>query len=201
MGRGIIARRSGPYEVADLQGWKALGVLTALSLLLSGCAPVPGSTAGRPTAGQQGDIFAGLPKEGQRAPNATLVDLQGSQLKISDLKGRPLIINFWATWCPPCRAEIPELDAVYREHRDKGLEVLGINYGEESETVQGFLKGMEVSYRIVMDPYDEAADRYRIAALPTSFFVDSEGIIRAVHLGGMDRQAIEGKLAKILPTN
>ncbi len=179
--------------------WKTLGVVTALSLSLAGCVPVSGSTAGQPTPGQQGDIFAGLPKEGQRAPNATLVDLQGSQLKISDFRGRPLIINFWATWCPPCRAEIPELDAVYREHRDKGLEVLGIDYGEDSQTVQGFLKGMEVSYRIVLDPYDEAADGYRIAALPTSFFVDSEGIIRAVHLGGMDRQAIEQKLAKILP--
>jgi thiol-disulfide isomerase/thioredoxin len=137
-------------------------------------------------------------KAGQRAPNVTLLDLQGSQVRISDFKGKPLVINFWATWCPPCRAEIPELDAVYREYRDKGLEVLGIDYGEDAETVRAFMKGMDVSYRVVVDPGSEAADRYRVAALPTSFFVDAEGVIQAVHLGGMDRKALQEKLDKIL---
>lgn len=168
------------------------------SILVVACGSVLPGVAPQPTL-SPGDFVGGLPKVGEKAPNASLVDLDGKALSIADFKGRALIINFWATWCPPCRAEIPALDAVYQAYRDKGVEVLGIDYGEDGDTVKGFLRDIKISYRIALDPYEEAADRYRVAALPTSFFVDREGVIRAVHLGGMDRQTIESQLSKILP--
>lgn len=168
------------------------------SILVVACGSVLPGAAPQPTLGPA-DFVGGLPKVGEKAPNASLVDLDGKALSIADFKGRALIINFWATWCPPCRAEIPALDAVYQAYKDKGVEVLGIDYGEDGDTVKGFLRDINISYRIALDPYEEAADRYRVAALPTSFFVDRESVIRAVHLGGMDRQTIESQLSKILP--
>ncbi len=138
------------------------------------------------------------PEVGHPAPDFTLSDLDGNLVRLSDFQGKVVFINFWATWCPPCRAEMPEIEAVHQKYKDKGVVVLGVDISEPENTVRQYIQKGGFSWTIVLDSTGEVARDYQIAAIPTSFFLDREGIIRAVSVGAMTKRQMEAKLAEAM---
>jgi thiol-disulfide isomerase/thioredoxin len=125
-----------------------------------------------------------FPYPGSLAPELTLSDLLGQTASLSSLRGKPVLLNFWATWCPPCRVEIPDLQKFYERYGDR-ITVLGIDYGETSVEVTDFLKHNGITYVNLMDPQGTAFVDYRLTGVPTSFFIDAQGIIRGLWQGPM----------------
>ncbi len=177
-------------------GWAALGLLfvASLALLLVAQACTPSSLA---VSGDQQEATVGV-NVGQVAPDFTLVDLEGNQVSLSDFRGKVVFINFWATWCPPCRAEMPEIEAVYQDYKDKGVVVIGVDIRETEEAVLQYVRQGGYSWTFVLDTSGEVAANYKVVAIPTSFFIDKEGIIRAVSIGAMTKRAIEIKLTEAI---
>ncbi len=177
-------------------GRASLGLLVValLGLLLAIQACAPSSQA---VSSDQDEITVGV-NVGEVAPDFTLVDLEGNQVSLSDFRGKTVFINFWATWCPPCRAEMPEIEAVYQEYKDKGVVVIGVDIQETEEEVLQFVQQGGYSWTFVLDTSGEVAASYKIAAIPTSFFIDREGIIQAVNIGAMTKRAMEIKLAEAM---
>jgi peroxiredoxin len=139
------------------------------------------------------------PKTGNPATDFTLKDLEGNLVTLSDYKGRPILINFWATWCGPCEAEMPEIDIAYQKYKDDGLVVLAIDLEEHPETVKSFVNYYELTFTILLDREHDVGSQYGTRALPTSFFIDPSGNIAYVHFGQMRERDIEIGLSKIMP--
>jgi peroxiredoxin len=138
---------------------------------------------------------------GEPAPDFTVSTPDGQTIQLADLKGRPVWINFWASWCAPCRAEFPEMDAVYQQQRDTGLELLAISFNERPEEVRAYLDRAQPSFTIGLDPQNTVAGRYRVMGLPTHIFIDAEGIVRDIRVGPMNQELMRQKLSAILPTS
>ncbi|MDP2932391.1 MAG: TlpA disulfide reductase family protein [Chloroflexota bacterium] len=135
---------------------------------------------------------------GHPAPDFTLLDLEGNRVTLSDFRGKVVFINFWASWCPPCRAEMPDIEAVYQKYKDKGVVVIGIDIMEPEDVVRQFVRQGGYSWTFVLDSTGEIARDYRIAAIPTSFFLDKDGIIKTTYIGAMTQRAMESKLAEAM---
>ena len=138
------------------------------------------------------------PEIGRLAPDFTLIDLKGNEVNLSDFRGKTVFINFWATWCPACRAEMPEIEAVYQEYKDKGVVVIGVDILEPEDVVRQFVEQGGYSWIFILDATGAVSDDYRVVAIPTSFFIDREGIIQAVNIGAMTKRAMESKLAEAM---
>lgn len=133
---------------------------------------------------------------GDQVPDFALVDLDGNIVRLSDLAGRGLILNFWATWCPPCRREMPLLDEIHAEYGPQGLSVIGIDLDESPDVVSRFLVETGVRYPVWVDPVPLPAnqegtraihERFGGAGLPITVFVDRSGTVRDVHVGELNR--------------
>ncbi|MDR1586743.1 MAG: TlpA family protein disulfide reductase [Treponema sp.] len=131
---------------------------------------------------------AGLPVEenGIRPIDFELPLLEGGRLKLSDLKGRPVFLNFWATWCGPCRSEMPSMEAVYKRLKDRGFGILAVNIGEDSEDVLPFMKRYKLSFPVALDTSSDVAVRYGIQAIPTTYIIDKRGLIVSRVVGSID---------------
>ena len=140
--------------------------------------------------------LAPAPKVGRLAPDFTLTDLEGNSVTLSDFRGQAVFINFWATWCPPCRAEMPEIEAVYQEYKDKDVVVIGVDLYESEGKVRRYIERGGYSWTFVIDTTGEVTRDYRVTSIPTSFFLDKQGIIRALKSGAMTKRSIESKLAE-----
>lgn len=117
------------------------------------------------------------------APDFTLKTLDGEEITLSKLKGKPILLDFWATWCGPCRESIPHLISLYRTYQDKGAEVIGISMDKEGiEKVKNFVRSMNIPYPITMAS-SEVIQKYRVTNLPTTFFIDKEGKIHEKIVG------------------
>ncbi len=140
---------------------------------------------------------------GRAGPDFVLEAPQGGSLRLSDLQGQPVVLNFWASWCGPCRAEIPELVAAYETHRGAGLVIVGIDLQEADSSVLEFADEFGIQYPIVIDRDGEVADAWRlggpIEGIPSSYFLDTTGVIRALYYGPMTAEQLEERLAEILP--
>ena len=125
------------------------------------------------------------PMVGFLAPDFTLPTTDGSSVTLSALRGSPMILNFWATWRPPCRAEMPELEAFWRMYELDQLLLLGIDQGEESTVVEGFARGVvDTTFPLLLDRRTDVGALYGVRALPTTVFIDAEGRIQAIKVGG-----------------
>ncbi len=124
------------------------------------------------------------PDLGFRAPDFELEDLNGQKVQLSDLRGKPVLLNFWASWCPPCRKEMPDLQEFASQYSEK-IHVIGINWNDQQTTVQAFLDQYRVTYTNLLDTNGKVFVRYELTGLPTSFFIDEDGIIRGKWLGAM----------------
>ena len=135
---------------------------------------------------------------GDRAPAFALADLDGQPLRLSDLHGRPVIVNFWASWCGPCVEEFPMLARALDAHRADGLVVVGIVVQDNSEAARAFMQRMSAAWPAAMDPGEETAQRFGIYAPPESFFIDRNGTVVARQIGQLTVADLNRQLALIL---
>lgn len=138
---------------------------------------------------------------GKQAPDITLVSTTGERVSLSNFKGKKVIVNFWATWCPPCREEMPELQAFY-EKKSNSAVLLAVNYtvsertnGEEK--VRKYIKEEGFTFPVLLDSSSIAVNTYQVISLPTSYFIDTTGIIRQKYIGMMTTSFIEQTLSSI----
>ncbi len=121
-----------------------------------------------------------------KALDFKLKDLDGKELSLSDLKGKKVFLNFWATWCPPCKAEMPEIEKLYQETKDSDLVIVAIDIGEPLDTVKSFIDSNNYNFKVLSDPDQIVAAQYNIASIPTSYFIDADGNIISKHSGAMN---------------
>jgi thiol-disulfide isomerase/thioredoxin len=133
------------------------------------------------------------------APDWQLSDVNGNPLKLSDFKGKVVVLDFWATWCPPCRAEIPGLVALQKKYADQGLSVIGVSLDEQGPAVvKPFMQRFAINYPVVMGNEKILADYGGISAIPTTFVIDREGNVVAAHQGYTDQATFESEIGPLL---
>lgn len=137
------------------------------------------------SVGPGGSLKAPPPATGKPIPEFNLSTLQGIEMRSADLKGQPVVINFWATWCGPCREEMPLLERTARALQGKAV-FLAINDNEDPQLVREFAQTNGLSFPILMDPGGTITSRFYVQSYPTTFFIDGEGILRVEHIGQMD---------------
>ncbi len=120
---------------------------------------------------------------GKKAPEFKAKDLSGNTVSLSSLKGKPILLNFWATWCPYCREERPYLNSLYKEYKDKGLVIIAVSVDKSEETVKRYLKRVPSDFMIIHDEDNKASGIYGVYSLPTSFLIDRNGIIKNKFMG------------------
>ena len=120
--------------------------------------------------------------EGKQAPDFSLKALDGKTYKLSDLKGKVVLLDFWATWCPPCREELPIIEKLHQEFKDKNLVVLGIS-NEDRQTIENFLKNNRLTFPILIDEREKVGKSYKVVAIPRVLLIDKTGKIRKDILG------------------
>ncbi len=120
---------------------------------------------------------------GKTAPDFTLKSLSGTNLKLSEMTGNVVLINFWASWCGPCREEMPLLNALHKKYEPLGFTVLGVNVEEDVNAAKGFLKNFPVDFPVLLDNTNQVSKLYEVIAMPTSVVVDRDGNMRYLHQG------------------
>ena len=141
------------------------------------------------------------PREGFPAPDFTLDTLGGESATLSAYRGKVVIVNLWASWCGPCRAEMPAIQKVYAANRERGLEVLAVNgtFQDSESGAQAFAQELGLTFPILLDRDGAVSKRYLLRALPSTFFVDRKGIIRSVVFGGpMAEAVVQTKIEALL---
>jgi len=128
------------------------------------------------------------PEEGHVAPDFSLKTLDGKTVRLSEFRGKKVVlVNFWATWCPPCRSEMPTMQQIYTEYKAKGLEILAINIERDSkEEILEFMKELRLTFPVLLDPDMKVTRTYRLIGLPVSMLIDRQGIIRSKTIGYHD---------------
>ncbi len=133
------------------------------------------------------------------APELKLSDLAGADHALVDYQGQVVLVNLWATWCPPCKAEMPTLEAYYQAHQENGFVTLAINDGDPSDDVTTFVKEYSLSFLVLLDPTYQATDHaFKTNNLPSSFVIDREGNIRLRWVGEIDRASLEKYVTPLL---
>lgn len=143
---------------------------------------------------EQEEALPGL-KTGITAPDFTLQTLNGENVKLSDYEGKKVVLNFWATWCKPCREEMPDLQAVYSENKEDVV-ILAVNMDAHND-VKGFTDQYAVTFPVLLDEEDEVSERYQVISLPTTYFIDADGKIAQKHLGQITDEQLEDVLNEI----
>ncbi len=138
---------------------------------------------------QPGEVTGGripAPGEGFLAPDFILQDAQGQTVQLSDLRGRPVLLNMWASWCPPCQAEMPAMQETYEIYADQGFTILAVNttYQDDQMAAEDFVTQHGLTFPVLFDLDGSVSRAYRVRSMPTSFFIDPEGVIQRVVIGG-----------------
>ena len=132
------------------------------------------------------------------APSIQLMDIAGSTVSLANHKGDVILLNTWATWCPPCRREMPDLEAFFRKHADEGFILLGVNVGEEKETVVQFVDMFHLTFPIWLDPDETTLRSLNSFSLPYSIVIDREGFVRFAWSGATCLSALESTISPML---
>ncbi len=163
---------------------KTMKMLLLLSIIVLGatmadCSSTPAQSPVQPS---QGDILA---------PDFQLQSLDGQVVSLSSLRGKPVMLNFWATWCGPCRVEMPYIQEVFedKEWTEQGLVILAINIGESSSTAREFMEDNGLTFTVLLDTDQSVAQHYGIRAIPTTLFIDKNGIIKYREIGAFTSRA------------
>lgn len=154
------------------------------------------STADGSDPADQQDASFGV-RVGDLAPDFTLTALDGSEYRLSDLRGQIVLLNFWATWCGPCLIEMPLLEEQYKQYKDDGLIVLAVNDGESRDRVREFAEENLLDIPLLLDPGSVVQRRYQIRGYPSSVFVDRDGLVEFVHIGLVQETQLEGYLGSL----
>ena len=158
--------------------WLFLGAIGFAVVTLAGIAP---GTRGVWAADER-------PEEGHHAPDFALKTLDEKTVRLSDLRGNKVVlINFWATWCPPCRLEMPTMQKIYSEYKGRGFEIFAINIEPDAkEEIREFMEELRLTFPVLLDHDMKVTRKYRLIGLPVSFLIDRQGIIRAKEVGYHD---------------
>ena len=168
-------------DVVELPRQAATAAVVAAPQSVAASAPVAGLAVGQP------------------APDFALLTPDGQTMQLSDFKGHPVLLNFWATWCGPCAIEMPALEQIYRKYQDQGLVVLGVNQGETGDRVAQYLKSNNLSFPSVLDTDTNIARQYRVTGYPTTWLVDADGMLRQVRRGAfLDVSQVERMVADVV---
>jgi peroxiredoxin len=188
--------------------WLGIGVAVAAAapaIWYFGTRPIVGP-AGAGITGTGGASKGIAPLVDHEAPNFTLKDPSGKTLELKQFRGQAVLLNFWATWCAPCREEMPELEQLYREYRSKGLVVLGVSIDESraARDIPEFLKLGDptvgsYTFPIALDEKQEVVKQYKLLGVPQSYFIDPSGVIRVVQPRVMNRQMMLDGVKAVLP--
>jgi peroxiredoxin len=139
--------------------------------------------------------------EGDTAPDFVLRTPGGGEVRLSDLRGSPVLVNFWASWCAPCRQEMPDIVRAYDERRDDGFVVIGVNLQENASAIEDFAQEFGMAFPIAIDRTGQVADAWRIGGpiegIPSSYFLDGDGVVRARVFGPMREETLRENLEKI----
>jgi cytochrome c biogenesis protein CcmG/thiol:disulfide interchange protein DsbE len=136
------------------------------------------------------------PLQGSAAPDFTAPTLSGAQASLARFRGQPVILNFWATWCGPCREEMPLFQQLYEARRESGLVVLAVNFEEEPALIRPYVDGLALTFDILLDPEAALAKQYRVTGLPTTFFIDRHGLIQHVQLGPVTEELLAEQISQ-----
>ena len=135
--------------------------------------------------------------EGEIAPDFTLKDLKGTEVNLKEFRGKVVLLNFWATWCPPCRKEIPSMVEIYKKYKDRGLEIIGVNLDKLGKSeVEKFSLEHKINFPVLLNPSGNVASLYGVVVLPTTVFLDRNGRIKGRISGAVDWTA-EANLSTI----
>lgn len=148
---------------------------------------------------QQEGVKIGL-NQGELAPDFTLLTADGEELKLSDYRGKRVMMNLWASWCPPCIAEMPDLQSFFSAHKDEGIEVIGINLTESEAHKEGiyqFIDDFELTFPVVFDEASQVADLYQVTTIPTTFILNSKGEIEQKIVGPLTYEIMEELMQQV----
>jgi thiol-disulfide isomerase/thioredoxin len=169
-------------------------IILGAGLILLGLAAFiawPGTVAGSETA-VSGELSTVPVEVSYEAPSLELLDLAGEEHQLTDHLGEVVLVNLWATWCPPCKAEMPTLEAYYQAHQAEGFVTIAVNDGDPAEAVAEFVGEYELSFPVWLDPTYQATDHaFKTNNLPSSFVIDREGYVRLRWVGEIDRASLE----------
>lgn len=146
------------------------------------------------------DATIQAPMIGFLAPDFALSSVDGESVQLSTLRGTPVVLNFWATWCPPCRAEMPALEALWQQHNRGDLMILGVDEGESAAAVTQFARGtIDTTFPLLLDTQREIGVEYGVRAFPSTFFIDADGRIQDIKVGGpLNAASLAGSVEKIV---
>jgi cytochrome c biogenesis protein CcmG/thiol:disulfide interchange protein DsbE len=163
-------------------------LLLVAAALLAGCARTTSASAA-----------VKAEKDRKTAPAFALKDVRGGTVSLADLKGKVVLLNFWATWCGPCKIEIPWFVDFEQRYRDQGLAVVGVSMDEDGwDTVKPYIESKKVNYRVVLGD-DKTAELYGgVESLPTTFLIDAEGKIASVHVGLVSKDVYDSEIRQLL---
>jgi cytochrome c biogenesis protein CcmG/thiol:disulfide interchange protein DsbE len=166
-----------------------------LILLIGAAIMLNGSITGQ----NQLDVMILPPIEvDQPAPELTLFDLDGRQVSLSDFKGQVVLLNNWATWCPPCREEMPEFKAYYKKYKDEGFQILAVEAGQPEDEVRAFVEQQGLEFIILLDPENLSLVTFQHSSLPNSFVIDRRGHLRLAWLGAINGPTLEKYVTPLL---
>jgi peroxiredoxin len=146
---------------------------------------------------EQDSEVISLPFRGFVAPDFELLDLNGNINRLSDYRGNVVLVNFWATWCGPCRREMSTFQAQYVDSQGEEFLVLAVNNNEPEDLIRFFIDGLDLTFPILLDPGARVQELYRVQRYPVSYFVDPDGVIRFIHLGLLTDKQLDDYLMKI----
>lgn len=169
-------------------------VIILIATLLLGVAWIIES---RETVAGSEPVVEAAPLAGYAAPDFTLQLTNGDTVSLSDYRGKPVVLNFWATWCPPCRAEIPHFQSASINYNGQ-VSILGVNDGEAPATVREFVNDYNMTYPVLMDTSSAVSIQYRVNALPTTVFIDAEGVIQELFTGIINEAVLEARIENLL---
>ncbi|OZM56287.1 hypothetical protein CIB95_12770 [Lottiidibacillus patelloidae] len=129
-------------------------------------------------------------KIGNKAPDFTIENLEGETVSLSDYQGKKVILNMWATWCPPCRAEMPDMQRFYEKYANQGVEILAVNMTSQDtvSSIEEFKEELGLTFPILLDIHNEVGVTYRVLQIPSTWFINNDGVITNIALGAMNEE-------------